>query len=732
MPGNSIDPVIARLARPATPLAETVVNDEQPLDRYEHQQVTKKSAYVSAGVIGALGLGLIYALKNGINEGFTKIGHFTNSVSNLIAVPLSFLFPLLLLDNERASLRNESKGKDDIFARTTYTMASLAFTPLTFGDQLITATRSKGHMAATILNLPHTLYSLFSYTGGRLMGFATALKMRFNKDPLRKYRLEQEFEAFYTLGNLGSAQCSIIPMAGQFITGWQNIFDIFKGDFGSAWERVKEEPVSATLGTCFNAFLWPFEYFSKVFDTTVRTAETVESFENAFPKDSRIIKLLKGLRDKFHNSVENQDSGLGCFLKTGRRISMNLSTYIPPIGMASVVLPVMNKYFRGEMLNAKAQEVGGLTGFFDKIFSTGACLGHFFYTGLYALVVRGPQSFTHAMFYITRLVNKITGKNHDPEAARNWLTNFAPFKAVSNWAAKRLDKLELGLHPNKPILIEDQKDENGNVIVKGQGRNRNIRTRSEVIVQEICMIARERLYKEVVAQKMPDVKLGTKAVGVKPSDEQWGLIIANPEIRERLIKDSETMFREYLSKTEMLDPDKADKYMNKYYWGNGLNRTDKFGRERKPICDEVVEQIDSEIHKCSSTEPIPEEQQNIKSKNLVELLTHPSELLEILKLKTFHLTNTFLMLWVNGFVNSSDFGDPQDEFWERDLNVKLFAIRELDTQQACNREFMPVVMYGWQSMSKGLLLMRGMKRALFNGESIADSTDYEPQYSIAG
>ena len=698
---------------------------------FKEANANARTAKIATGVGLATTLVLGIALKDGINEGFKRIGTFANRISNLIAVPFAFLFPVLLLDNERAALRGESKGKDDIFSRMTYTMASLVFTPLTFGDQLITATKSKGHMAATLLNLHNTLYCLLTYTGGRLLGFISSLKMKFSKDdPARKYRAEQEFEAFYTLGNLGSAQASIIPMAGQFVTGWSNIIDIFKGDFGSVKERFKDEPVSALMGTMFNAFLWPFEWFSKLFDTTCRTAETVENFENAFKKqqDSPIPRALRSVRDWFHNKVQNPSSGFGSFLKTGRKISMNLATYIPPIGMMSVVLPTMNRYFKGEIWNKEAQEIGGLTGLVDKVFSTAGFLGHVIYTLPYALVVRLPQTATHAMFYGTRLMNNKFGTKLDPHEIRDKMFNWGPFKAISNWASKKLDKLELELHPDDPVLINDTKDKDGNII-KGKGKNRNIRTLPEVIVQEICMVAKERLYKELINTEMDDagLKTGKKGIGEKPSNTKWAEKLKEKRDNGTLLKEAEQILREHLAKSEMLEQDQINEYISKYFYGNSLNMVDRFGRERTTIKDQFNKSLNSEIENLTSA---PKKEQKIKSENLFQLLTNPKELWEMLKLKTFHLTNSFLMFWVNGFVNSSDFGDKTDKDWETDLNVRMFAIRELDTQQACNRELMPVVNFGFQSMIDGWLLARSVPGALFGGGSLYSRAN-ETEHSLA-
>ena len=749
---------------------------EKPAPKPSFKEVSEnaRTAKIATGVGLATTLVLGIALKDGINEGFKRIGTFTNRISNLIAVPFSFLFPILLLDNERAALRGESRGKDDIFSRMTYTMASLVFTPLSFGDQLLAATKSKGHMIATLLNLHNTLYCLFSYTGGRLLGFITSLKMKFNKDETRKFRLEQEFEAFYTLANLGSSQVSVIPLAAQFVTGWQNIFDCVKGDSGSAVQRIKDEPASAIMGTFCSSIIWPFEWFSKLFDTTCRTAETVDSIENAFkdPDHSFVVRGLKGFRNWFHGIVQDKNSFLGSIAKPGRKISMNLATYLPPLGMMSTVWAGGNNYLKGNIYNKEAQEIGGITGFMDKIFSTAGFLGHVIYTIPYGLVVRLPQTATHGMFYLTRGINKMTGKNLDPHEIRKKMFEWGPFKALSNWAAKKLDNLELELHPDDLILINDLKlneasgkawindkeislskdqleglkvyinknkdrcssDNDGNILIKGTGRNRNIRTRSEVIVQEICNVAKEKLYKQKVNESFFDEGLENedkskgrmKKIGEKPSDTQWGLDLTKE--KAALERDAEKMLREYLARTEMLDPDQIEKYVSKYYYGNGLVTEDRFGRERKTIKEEFIKNLDAEISKLGHK---AEKKPKIESKSLIELIfKKPHELWDILKLKTFHLTNTFLMFWVNGFVNSTDFGEKNDEGWESSLNTRLYAIKELDIKQACDRELMPVVSYGLQSMIEGWLLARSVPGALFGGGSLYSRAD-EPNHALA-
>ena len=656
---------------------------------FNRSTINKPSTQMLRNGVGLAAIfGLGYALRDGLKDGFRRIGDFSNSISNVISVPFSLLFPYFMLRNERANLSDSGRSKDDLLNRMVYTAASLGFASNTWGDPLKMATRSTPHMVATMMNLPHILFSFFSYTGGRFMSFITAIKK--NKDP-NNYRLEQEFEALYRLGNLGSAQCSVIPMSGQFILGWETITDIFKGNFGSVWERFKKEPVSVGLGTIFNSWAWPFEYVGKFLDTTIRTAEQVDSFQNAFQgsnKDGKdtsyLVKGLKALRNKWHKASQDPNNPMGVALKHGRQLSKIGALLLPPGGMVSVVAPpALNKFLRGEFFNREAQEIGGTIGFVDKVFNIGAFFTHMYYTLTYSFSVRLPQMVTTGTFYISQVLNHLRGKKPgdngylEPTIIRDKIfnRNNGIIKGISDWAEKKLNQLEKELHPGEEILI-----------TKESQKCRYIRGFHQVLAEEVCYTPVREKYYSIEAASLNNRK---------PSNRDWGIALRD-KYSEDIKKDARKALEDYLRESVLLDENQIHDFM----YG-------KYKYEAEIILKEVDKLLQNEINHCTSdnSKSKPAKEPEIKSKSLFEALGNWGELKKILLLKTFHVTNTILPLWIRGFVNVADYGKPDDPFWLRNLKIQETGIREGDVKQACDREFMQVVGYAFQSMGKGLALL---------------------------
>ncbi len=687
-------------------------------DKQDNSQQKSHGLFSALTLAGGIGLGSTF--KDGLNQGLKNIANLTNGVSNIISVPFSLLFPYFILDNERASLRDGKKSKDDLFNRMIYTAASLGFTPNTWGEPLKMGTRSKGHLALTLANLPHMLFTLLSYTGGRAIGCLKAFQLKSNKEEDKQYRLQQEFDATMTLGNLGSAQASVIPMANQFGLGWETITDVFRGDFGSAWDRFKHEPVSVVLGTCFNSWMWPFEYVAKIFDTTIRTAEEVPTFKNAFPEGHFVVRWLEKIKDKWHSNTKDQNSGLGKALKFAREASKIEALIIPPIGMVSVVLPTINRFLRGEFWNKEAQEIGGVVGAFDKIFNLAGFATHMYYTGIYALNVRIPQTITTGAFYLTHAYNWIKGQNQfnadgslnekyvDPIDTRERLFNNSFVNKISNWAGNKINNIEKGLHkdPNDQILIA--KDEEGNLT----GKSRHIRNFAEIMASEVCFIpAKEKLYEAAVRGRFFDEGLDEanggkiKEENCKPSDLKWAQILKENE--DTVIESSKQYLIQYLEKSQLLTKDKVDEFLRLEFEG-GIKE------EIKKLVKKDIEGSKTALNRGE----VNEEEKEVKSKSFLELLTNWTDLKKVLALKTFHGPNTFLPLWIRGFVNVVDFGRRNDPLWLRNLKATETGIREGDVQQACNREFMPVVGYAFQSMGKGMALIHGLGNFLMGRGSM--------------
>jgi hypothetical protein len=676
-----------------------------PREAQEAKKQASNLKLITFGTLGILGLGA--AFKDGLKNGFHRIADISNGISNIFAVPISLLFPFATLDNERIALREEKRSKDDLLNRMVYTAASLGFAPNTWGDPLKMGTRSTAHMIATLINLPHTLFTFFSYTGGRVASFWKVLEKRIfsKKNAEQQYRLEQEFDAFFRLGNLGSAQASVIPMSGQFILGWETLLDIFKGDFRSAWDRFKHEPVSVFLGTVFNSWAWPFEYVGKLFDTSIRTLESVEQFENAFKRSdsgSRMINYLKEKRSLWHKASQDENNPVGKVLKYGREFSKVEALLLPPLGMVSVVLPTFNRFLKGEFWNKEAQELDGAfgktIGVLDKAFNVGAFFSHLYYTWIYVLSVRLPQTVTTSIFYGTHLLNKFLGKNVEPTEVRDKFFDRGVVKKLSDWAAKKLDKLETELH-----------DKADRILISETGRCRHIRNFAEAIAEEVCYLPiREEYYEKEVEKEYPLVAgkpNSYKAPGAKPTDEQWSKVLGSKKVRDEILSKVRSVLVEYLRKSLLLNQDKIDYFME---------------HEHESIYKQVEKLLKDEIEKCKLSKPTVsnESKKAIQSKSLIELLTNPKELWEVAKLRTFHVTHPWLPLWIKGFVNVVDYGRPGEPFWLRNIKAQESGIREGDVQQACNREFMPVVSYAFQSMGKGLALLYRLKRLAFNGEAL--------------
>lgn len=716
--------------------------EKETREAKEHQARNTK---IAAGVGLAALVGLGAAFKDGLKNGFQRIGDISNQISNIFTVPFSLLFPYATLNNEFTNIKKGTMtGDDSLLNRMVYTAASLGFTPMTWGEPLKMGTRSTPHLIATILNLPHTLFTFLSYTGGRFMSVKTAVEKNMDKD---NYMLEQKFNGLYKLGNLGSAQASVIPMSGQCVLGWETILDIFKGNFGSAMDRFRKEPMSVVLGTLFNSWAYPFEYLAKCFDTTIRTAESVDQFRNAFSENSLIIKFLDGLKIKWHENSKKENF-LGKFLKWGREASKIEALLLPPVGMISILLPTWNRFLKGEIFNKEAQGIGGTIGFLDKVFNIGAVFTHLYYTGTYTLSVRLPQTITTANFYITNLINKITGKQLDPDIFRKKIFDSGFVNKLSNWASKKLDDLELQLHPNNPQLINNLKidtnlhhvwiidknagsrkvdltkeqyeslvsfvkeqqnsssndtNDNGILTLTGTGKSKHIRNFHKIMADEVCFTPlREALYSdEVYNQEYEDKELakeakknnkthsGFKEKGKKPSQVKWGERLQARHKTEILDKVEETL-RTYLQNSQLLNTERIDEFIE---------------REYKAIKEEVEKLVENEIAACNShtlEKKAKSVNNEIKSKNLLELFTNWQDLKKVIQLKTFHVTNSILPLWVRGFVDVVDYGKTDEPFWLRNLKAQETGIREGDVKQACDREFMPVVAYSFQTMGKGL------------------------------
>ena len=154
--------------------AERVSGTKTKFQEAAESSRTAKIA-IGTGVASLLGAGV--AFRSGLVSGFLRIANFTNRISNLISLPVVFLFAGSLLKKEFDLLKNGNKAGEENAALILYPLISLAFTPRTFGEPLKEAAKSPLHLITTCINLPHILFTLLLYTGGRAMSLLKVFEM---------------------------------------------------------------------------------------------------------------------------------------------------------------------------------------------------------------------------------------------------------------------------------------------------------------------------------------------------------------------------------------------------------------------------------------------------------------------------------------------------------------------------------------------------------------------------
>ena len=642
--------------------------------------------------IAAVALMFALAFKNGLSTGLNRIASAVTNVSTIIALPVTLFFPWILFRNEHKFLDGLStpggSSDDSIFGKMVNTGVSLGYAGVTFSEPLISASKSKPHLIASLVNLPHILFSFLTYTGGRLFGFLTAIKRNNAKgDPRKEFRLDQEFKALFTMGNLGSAQCSVIPMGNQCISGWETILDLVKGDFSQVVERFKSGPISCILGTLFNSWMFPFEWASKLLDTTIRTAEMTDVLQNlsSNPERSAFLKGLRVLRDGWHNKINNKNSILGKALHYGRELSKIEAVIIPPVGMMSVVLPTFNKFLRGEFFKSEAQEIGGLVGAFDKICGVSSFLMHAYYTGIYALTVRLPQFFTSAIFYGTSLYNWATGQKVNPNEVRDRIfhTKGSLIDRLSNWTEEKLNKGEQRLTGKNYI-----EEVNGKKVCK------QIPNYVKVMLEESWQPAREGHLRYV------SEKLG----GQKPDKGTWRKYLF--ENKERIIQNSKNRLETYLRRSCLFDDEKIAYYKSKERYLDICREVEKCYEDEYNSTLFEAKEGDKDKKTVINDVEIP--------KSIWGLFKNPKALWEVLKMRySFHTVNTILPLNIREFVNVVEYGDPNDKWWYQNHLKQESAIRGGDLEIANRQELMPVFAHVVDRAREALPLILGLFRGEF-------------------
>ena len=714
--------------------AKSSSDQEKPKPFLEEIQDQRIKTAMHIGGLGLTALVTGAAFKDGIKTGFNRIAGISESVSSVFGTLATLFTPFTFLFSEFSFLKGKTKGDETKLIETIYPILSLSFTPKTFSEPFKKATESPLHMLTTLINLPHLLYTLFTYTGGRFMSLVKALQINFSKGNKEKqYRLEQERAAFHAFGSIGSAQASVLPMAFQFASGWQVISSIFKGDLGSVWEKFKHEPIATLLGTFCNSWMWPFEWLGKIFDTTIRTAEMSGTLENIFEKkkgnptennkveasggkESKIeetkhpvVKFFETIKKGWHQKSK-EDTFLGGILKHGRGFAKIAALLFPPVGMASIILPMFDKYIRGKPFNKEAQELGGNIGLIDKACNIGSLMLHLYYSTLYGLSVRLPQTITTGTFYITNLINKMRGIDInkpgyekeegyiDPIRIRDKIfnPNKGLVKEISDFGASILDHLEKKLHPNDAQLIKDKKpsrfiDNFYKVMAKQEAFGPAREELLKRVIENQDVNGKEVGYSEQIQQQNGTITNEPKQKGEKPSDALWAQVLE--ENKDWVIKKAEVKFKEYLDKSQHFEKWQIDDFFDKY-------------KEYGPIKAEVEELIKQEIEVCKEPTIKDKKEERIKAKSFLEMIAHPvkywNDLKEVFKLRTFLARFVTLPLWILGFIKAVDFGKEGEPYWLRNFKAQESTIRVLDIDVACNSELMPVLIHALESAPKGL------------------------------
>lgn len=700
MSGNTTTMIGSPVLTPAKPKKEAA----GPRSKTDDTTYSSAQKIRQAALGGAAAVGLGLAFKNGASTGLHRVGSVASSVSNIVGSFIAFFFPIQLLRNEHNHLEGLASGKenqdDSIFGKMVNTAVSLAYTPVTFCEPLLMATKSKAHLAATIINSPHILFSFFTYTGGRFLSFLKFIERQNAKgDAQKEYRIDQEFNSLFRLGNLGSAQATIIPMSSQCIMGWENIVDMCKGNFSSAWDRTKENPVSSFMGTFFNSWMFAPEWISKCLDTTVRVAEGVEVYKNALSKDPENDWKVKGLRkikDAWHKTTGDENSTLGKALFKGREFSKICALIVPPIGMISVVMPTINKFLRGDFFNKEAQEIGGAVGGFDKLFSLSAMGMHAYYTMTYGLFVRVPQAVTTSIFYGTSLANWAKGskpgdKNYvDPNTIRDKIFHKKGgwVEWLSTWAENKLNTMSEDLGEGSYIETDPE---------TGEKKCKQIRTFAKTMLEESWEPVRETHFDTVLQEndgvKDPEKWRSHIESTITETDADGNIVGSS------LIDESLEVCEKYLRESYLFDDTKIQYCKDHGDW-------DK-------IKSEIVKELNSEYKKLKSGEEPKKERAKVEGNDIPKtfqgLLKNPKALWQTIKMKgSFHRVYSILPLWLKGFVDVVDYGNEKDEWWYRNYKAQITGIKEADVNIACRQELIPVTAFGFQTAGKGLALLHNL------------------------
>lgn len=671
-----------------------------PPEKQELQTKTTRARIgLGVGIASLFGLG--YFLKDGLKSGFKNIAGFSKLICSFIAIPAALLFPTTLLISEFNFLKGKNKSNDENkLAKFVNPQVSISFASVTLSEPLEKATQSNLHMIASLFNLPHIIFTFFSFTGGRFMTLLKAVELLISPDKKTRLRLEQEADGFHHIGNIGSDHAGITPLAHFFATGCHLFKALFKRDFSKIKDYFVKNPISFLLSIPSVISFIP-DYIGKTLDTTFRTAEGVNQIQNAFSSSKQkgkdppfLIKILKSIKD-FWDKRSGEDSFIGKFLRYGRNFARFDKLVFAPLSMMAVVCPLLNNVFRLNIFNKQAREVGGFAKLADTILSPIAAIGHLYFTGLYGLTIRSPQIVTTATFYLSHAINRYRGAKPgdpnfiEPNKIRDRLFNFKFIHKISDWASNILDKIEIEMHPDDPKLIKTRTytrikvDENGKacidekgrpieekVTVKGRGRSRYVQSYAEIMAeQEAYIPAREELFKELNASGL--------------SDKERGKILE--ENKEKIISRAKEIFRQHLINVDHFTDEDLSDFFIRYKRYDEINK-------------EVINLIEKEIKACKTEEDFTSESRKFKLKanDFFEMLFHPikywEDIKQVFSLRTFVAKFVILPLHILGFVNGAEFGKENEPYKLRKHIAESQIIKVLDNIIAIESEMPPVWM----------------------------------------
>lgn len=650
----------------------------------------KKTKLIGGSALG-LGLGML-AFKDGLSEGFKKIGSLGRNISSIFAIPATFLIPLTMAygEYEELKVKNPTEQSSSRLIEIVYPILSIAFAPMTAFEPLEKATQSKGHMVTTLVNMPHIIFTFLSYTGGRFLTLLKSVRLAFFNPPdEERYRLENERKLVSTLGDIGSDNAAVTPEAHQFMTGILTIKDLLTGNFSSVKERLSEAPITTLLGTFIGSIFWIPTFIGKSFDTIIRTLEMSDQLKNALSEKHPVYKYAEKAKNWWH-STSAKGGFTGNLLASGREFGKIMQAVASPLGMVSVVFPAFDHFKKG-FNNEEALEVGGSVKAIDKALNIGAFLGHLYFTTLYGAFVRLPQAIVTSTFYGCNIINRFRGVLDKPNDPRY----IDPRKIR--------DKI---FNPNKG-WAKALSDFAGGIIEKNTGKKFLYDDIYKVIAEQECYRPlRESLYKkvfeseyqyEVVDDNTKETKTVTKEAYKDPHQKLWGNILKTN--KEDIMRGAEDRFKKYLKEASGYDDAKINDFFYRY-------------RVYDKIKAELEKLIDGEISAC-----LESKESKLGSKNFFDMIDHPvrhwKDLKEISKFRISLSQFVVSPLNVLDFVNIVEMGDKNLPYWLSNWLLQESSIRIGDFKAGNYGELVPVYLHAVQTCGKGMAHVRKVLGSIF-------------------